>query len=481
MKTNHRSLLSITLAILFFNAAAQDTTQVNKLLDLGYRYEETNKDSALILYREALKLSTDIHYLTGSIKSYRYVGIVNSDLANYGEAIISYEKSMNLAVKANRRKDEAISLMNIGNVYYHQGNFPKCFDYFFKASNILKEQNDSTLLTTVYNSLGIAYYEVKDFGKSIENYKRGMQLAEQLKDSANLAGIPMNMGNTLLALGKYDSAVICYNEGLKVAKQINDLQRIFISLNGLSSVYRHQLKLDEALDYSLEALDYAQKTEEPEVISDAMLTCGLLYSNLGKHKQALKYLDAGLAIAQQYHIIANLASGYEWRFQVYLKTGEIANAGHDYELSIAYDDSLRNEEKFKEIGQLVGKYELENELREKKIEEERLATAEQLKKDRRNLIQYFSVALLLVVLFITIKLVSNLNVPPKTSHAITFVSLLLLFEFLLVVLDPLIDNWSGSIPVYKLLLNLLLALLITPFHEWLLKFFQREAPGRLSR
>ena len=75
----------------------------------------------------------------------------------------------------------------------------------------------------------------------------------------------------------------------------------------------------------------------------------------------------------------------------------------------------------------------------------------------------------MIVVFFILKGIRNFNVSSKVSHLITLVAVLLFFEFLLVFLDPYVDNISGSIPIYKLALNLLLALIIFPIHEWLLK------------
>ena len=54
----------------------------------------------------------------------------------------------------------------------------------------------------------------------------------------------------------------------------------------------------------------------------------------------------------------------------------------------------------------------------------------------------------------------------KTIEAIIFLSFLILFEFLLVLLDPFMDNYTNGLPLISLLFNIGLALLIFPLHAY---------------
>ncbi len=455
-------------------ALDQDTTRIKELLDLGYKYEQTNKDSALLIYQKALSISLSAHYNMGAIKAYRYIGIVFSDLARYSEAIFNYEKSITLAKEINDQNEVATSLINLGNVYSHQGIYKESLDHYLEAVRIFEVSGDSSRLPALYTNMGSLYYEIKDYKKSEDYHRRSMRLAEFINDKSNIMASNINLGNTLMIMGKLDSAEAHFRKSRLLANELNDQERIYTILNGLASVYRHKENFDKAIQFGREALVAAKKTGNPEMIASANLSCGFFSMYLNDPDSTLAYLDEGIHISHANRLLSSLAAGYEYRFLAYLKLGMNKKAQADYELSVYYEDSIRNEEKFKEIGQIEGKYELEKELREKKIAEEKLESDAQQARDRRDRIQYFSIVFLLVLLFIGIKLVSNFKIPVRTSHFITFISVLLFFEFLLVFLDPWIDNWSGSVPVYKLLLNLLLAVLISPIHNWMLKILPAQ-------
>ena len=48
-----------------------------------------------------------------------------------------------------------------------------------------------------------------------------------------------------------------------------------------------------------------------------------------------------------------------------------------------------------------------------------------------------------------------------------FAGLLILFEFLLILFDPMFDKYSGGIPFYKLGFNTLVAFGFSPLHGWI--------------
>ena len=65
----------------------------------------------------------------------------------------------------------------------------------------------------------------------------------------------------------------------------------------------------------------------------------------------------------------------------------------------------------------------------------------------------------------------------RMAEGIIFFSFLILFEFLLVLADPYIDNWSGGAPGIKLLFNAAVAALIFPLHS----LFEKKLKGRLVK
>ena len=66
------------------------------------------------------------------------------------------------------------------------------------------------------------------------------------------------------------------------------------------------------------------------------------------------------------------------------------------------------------------------------------------------------------------------KVSERVAQGLIFVSLLLVFEFILVFMDPYLDNITRGVPIYKLLVNVLLATFIFPVHGFLEGRFKRR-------
>ena len=146
-----------------------------------------------------------------------------------------------------------------------------------------------------------------------------------------------------------------------------------------------------------------------------------------------------------------------------------------YEMYIEMRDSLKNDETQKATIRQQTKYEFEkaqlvreqNEREASRIESEFLV--------RRDNLQYSIVLIGLLALGILVALLGRLALSERIAEGIIFFAFLLLFEFILVLADPYIDEWSGGAPGIKLLFNAGIAALIFPMHS----LFERKLKGRL--
>lgn len=159
-------------------------------------------------------------------------------------------------------------------------------------------------------------------------------------------------------------------------------------------------------------------------------------------------------------------------------------AKDDYKNALKYykeqqeiEDSLFNEEKSKEIGKLEAKYEMEKKMQEEKLLAEEHARQEADKKSRRDNLQYSGILIFLVILGAGLMALGRFAIPIRLAEGMIFFSFLLFFEFMLVMLDPYIENYSGGEPAYKLLFNAVLAGLIFPLHS----FFESKLKSKLAK
>lgn len=103
------------------------------------------------------------------------------------------------------------------------------------------------------------------------------------------------------------------------------------------------------------------------------------------------------------------------------------------------------------------------------LEKERRRQEEEFEKTakERNFLQYSAGLLLIVVLLLLLNLVVRFSVPPIVIQAAAFITVLTLFEFSLVFLDPKIELLSAGEPIAKLGINLAIAIVIFPLHTFI--------------
>ena len=74
-------------------------------------------------------------------------------------------------------------------------------------------------------------------------------------------------------------------------------------------------------------------------------------------------------------------------------------------------------------------------------------------------------------------LLGFVKVTPTVAKSVTFFAFLLFFEFLIVLLDPIINKYSGGEPAYSLLINAAIAACIFPIHA----LFERVLIKQLTK
>ena len=148
-----------------------------------------------------------------------------------------------------------------------------------------------------------------------------------------------------------------------------------------------------------------------------------------------------------------------------------------YKIYTTTKDSVFNDSKSKEIGKLEANYEFEKQQEEEARVQLETEELKERNKSRRDNIQYSGIFVFVLSLFAAVFMSGKFSMSEKIAEGLIFFTFLLLFEFLLVLLDPYIESISGNEPAFKLLLNAALAVLIFPLHA----FFEATLKKRLTR
>ena len=88
--------------------------------------------------------------------------------------------------------------------------------------------------------------------------------------------------------------------------------------------------------------------------------------------------------------------------------------------------------------------------------------------------QYSLIFLGILVLFGIVLSLGFIKVSPNIAEGLIFFAFLILFEFVLVFTEPYLENYTNGEPMYNLLANSVLAILIFPVHAILEKLLKKR-------
>jgi len=228
----------------------------NQLMTLSYQLKQ-NDD--VLLYADKLKR------VDPAAKVYFYVGKVNYDMDNYGDAI----KFLNEAAKENPENAE-IPYM-IAHSYSDMMNYKLAIPYFQKAIAL-----DATKSYWVYE-LGLICYAMHDDKNALKYILEAGEKGYK-KDNDYLE----NLGIAYLNVGNLEQGVAMLVEILK--RKPSDLN----ILNMVAEAYYYKGKYQEAIDYWDQVLTY-DKTS-----ASSLFMIGMAYQKKGEKEKGIALCDKAI-------------------------------------------------------------------------------------------------------------------------------------------------------------------------------------------
>jgi len=411
---------------------------------------------------------------------------------NYPQALDHYRRSLKLARQLNDKAGIARTYNNIAIIYMEQGNYPQALDHYRRSLKLKRQLNDKAGIARIYNNIAIIYYEQGNYPKALDHYRRSLKLARQLNDKAGIARIYNNIGTLYATLPDsvpgisrdstqrlYERAMELQQKSLQITKEIGAAESMTYALNGIGALY---LKMGNG--------NWENGNWE--------------IGELGNWEKAVKHYERSAQIADSIRAKPQMVEAFEKLAEAYAKLGGSTSPLLDtplpplpggtglttalergtraeyfekaYEYHVKYSkvkEEIFNEKKSKELGRQEMAHEYELEQIERVQREERAAKA----KASLHLRYYWIIIAFLVVLFLGILFSGWFAIGEKMAKSLIFVSVILLFEFILVLIDPLIDQYTGGNPALKFAINGSIALLMIPVHNFLIN----KLVGRVTK
>jgi len=461
--------------------------------NIGYvHYVQSNYPAALKSWTRTLELREQQGDWKGMAGSYNNIGIIYLQQSSYPQALEYYFKSLKI-YKALGEKSTALanSYNNIRAIYRNQSFYPKALEYYFKSFKIYKQLGNKKGMALSYNNMGIIYYNQSSYPQALEYYIKALNIYEDLGEKSTAsANSYNNIGVIYKNQSSYPHALGYYFKALKIFEKLGDKKGIALSYDNVAKLYTSFFDndtLEKGLFLTVqqdslhvahhELLDFAMIFEQKALLFDKELSdeyhttltlsgIGSIYVRKKEFEKAIEHFEQAFLLADSIGALQRGSVAHSGLAECYEHLGNHKLALEHYKQFTTLQDSVFNEEKSKDIGKLEARHEMEMaEIKRKQEEEEQERILEQQTR-RRHLLQYSGILIFIVAVFITLLFSGRLNIPVQLAKGGVFFTFLIVFEFLLVLIDPYIEQWTGGEPTYKLMVNASLAGLFLPLHNF---------------
>lgn len=371
-------------------------------------------------------------------------------------ALVYAQQGLELARKLSFRKGEANCMNRLGVVLWKNGKYDLALSFLLNSLKIREELNDRLGMLKSLSDIGIVYSDQTDNVKALSYHFKAKTIAEELKDNMRLGIVLSNIGNCYIKLNKVDSALTYVMQAYTIKQRLKDTTTLANTLSILGDINVKMNHNALALDYYRTSVMYAQKNDDQSSIADSYNSIARLYKQTGATDSSVYYATRAMTTAKAamypegiYHasnLLTDIYRGSNEHLELaYLKT------------ALAAKDSMFNAERIKQIQTLS----FNEAARQEEISEEKHRQQE----ERIINLQMIGIALFIPFFFLLVLLLSKSRTHRKVIEFMSVLSLLLLFEFITLLIHPLVQRVSSHLPILELLILIILASVLVPLHH----------------
>lgn len=416
-----------------FEQTADSKEKVNLLMQLGDHYLQSNTDSAIVFFQQAIelaahfegesfsavekeefyqqkalsirkllhifnrtndharlkKLSTDLLTMAQKrndtisiITSYAYFGALNIYEGEYPKASNHLLRAYDLALVWNDTLELALIAQNIGVVNFYMGNLELAAKFTLEALDHYSHLDHLIGRASCLLMLGNLQYDLEDFNKALNYYNEAYQGFEKLGHTNGKYNAILNIGAIFIEEGRYREAIDRFEEAIKLARQVNDQQGVVRCLHNIGLSYSRLNQPSQALQYYREALQIAQSHNMKHLEANTLSNMAGVNNDLGLYTTALSQASRSLELSREIQSLDDQLHAYRNISRAHEGLGNFRQALEYHKLFKHFNDSLNRAENLREISRVEAEFQTERmrqevELKSAQVEKQELEIASQ--------------------------------------------------------------------------------------------------------
>jgi len=398
----------------------QDSNRVTLLWKLAEQYQFFKPDTTLQLAQQALLLARHIGYKEGESRSLAAMATGQYLLGNYSSALNNYMAKLQIEEKRNSIRNYASALNNIGLMYILLADYPHALNYLYRADStvgVAGAEVKNELENRILINLGETFYRMKGADSATHYFSKALDLAIHQQDNFYQGAALLGLGNVESMAGNDNIAMQNYRRSLHLLNDGINNDMVCETAQGLANVFQKTGQPDSALYYARLAFSVGQNDGFLSRELDAASFLSFFYKKEKKYDSAFAYMERSLIL----------------------------------------QDSLKGQAKTREAMIISSNEQLrQSELAEQKQREQ---------EARLQQLQILAICIFIPTFFMLTIAISRVRIGRAVVRFMGVVSLLLVYEFLILLLHPLIGETTHHNKVLELLILVVVGAGLVPLHH----------------
>jgi hypothetical protein len=341
--------------------------------------------------------------------------------------------------------------------YIAFGNQVKSLEYGIKANQVAEQSKNDRLKTFGKAMLALSYLTMGDFDKAVAYNKAANEAGSKYETDIIYVCAVNDMGTIYLAMNKIDSALIYTQKAYELAIKSGINYWLTTTYLQFGSIHASMKNSALAMSYWNLALAEAKRINSPKFTSMANAAIADYFYTNNQKDSAKVYATRAIASVKNTAFQTLSAAPAKLLLNIY-KNVSLDSAFKYSEIYRTANDTLYNIKALQQA-QLIS---VEEQSRQEQLKFEEEQAAE---KQKENL-QYTFIALGIVTFFMLFILFSRKHITnTKVIEFLSVVSLLIVFEFLNMLVHPILEKITHHSPLLMLLSLVTMAALLIPLHH----------------
>lgn len=303
------------------------------------------------------------------------------------------EKADNVAQKSKDRDLIADVAHNYGGTYYNLGSYDIAMKKFMQALSIYESTNNKLGISKCLMGQGLVQQGIERNEEAIKLFKRAIILNKETGNNSLLSKNVLNIGISEEELKNYESAYKNFITAYKMSISNKDFEMQHLSLNKLGRIHYFRNDFDSSIYYYKKLISDINKPNNWE-LSFAYTGLSETFLKKGDYKLSEKYGIKGFELAKSADAKWDMARASGILAEVFSKLENFDEAYKYLIINKNYNDSIFDKSKLQQINLL--------QLNSKEAENEKLASLNEVSKQK---IKYGRILVLSMVLFLLFLLI----------------------------------------------------------------------------